>query len=221
MKTALQLFALSLALIQLCLIACDSVTVDPTGMGINVQFNQASTTQGPADLQFTEGFLRLSELEFEGERKDGGEIELEIDQLTTIDLATGVATPPLPGLSIPAGVYEELELEVAGADDGTVLFLKGTFMDSLQNQTPIEVDIRKEFSLEMEWENYTIDSTISFGASFLIDPLIWFQTISAQDLYEADRNTSGVVIISPSENRDLYQELTGFLPEGIEWEWDE
>ena len=222
MKTAHSFFALLFAFVLCLAIACDGVTVDPTGMGVTVQLDPAASTIGPADLQFTEGFLNISEIEFEGEKEDESEIELEVEQLTTIDLATGVATPALPIITIPAGVYEEFELEVSSVDDGeTVIFLKGTFVDSSQAQVPIEVDIQESFSLELEWENYTVDSTTTFGATFLIDPLVWFQSITDQELNQADRDANGTVIISPTNNPDLYAKLISIIPEGIEWEWDD
>lgn len=212
---------LSLAFILILFASCDDTTVDPNGMGFTVVLNPNPNGPGPGDLTFDEGYIRVSEIEFEGEQDDDDEIEVEIEQLTTIDLITGEFDPDIGPLSIPAGTYEEFEIEVQGAEDGgTVIFLRGTFTDSMQQVIPLEVDIQESFSLELEWENYVVDSTLAFGATFFIDPQAWFQTISLTDLMQADQ-TNGIVRISPTENTDLYDRLTAFLDEGIEWEWDD
>ena len=221
MHTTVRSYLFSLALLLFIFHSCDDVDVDPTGMGFSVILNPASNASAPGSLQFDEGFIRISEIEFEGENSDDDEIEIELEQHTTIDLVTGDASPPLDFIAIPAGTYEEFEVEIQGADDGdTVIFLKGVFIDSAQNQLPVEVIIKEQFSLELEWENYTVDTTIAFGATFLIDPTTWFQQINLQDLMQAD-TINGVVIISPDENINLYDRLTGNLSEGIEWEWDD
>lgn len=222
MKEAQSVFSFAIATLLFVLISCTGVTVDPTGMGFTVLLDPAASTSAPADLQILNGFLRLSEIEFEGEKVDESEIEFEVEQLTTIDLATGTATPSLSFLAIPAGEYEEFEIELQGPDDGdTTVFLTGTFVDSSQQQVPIDIHITESFELEMEYENYVVDSTIAFGATFLIDPIVWFQTITTQDLQQADQNANGGVVISATENTDLYGKLKDHLSEGINWEWDD
>ena len=211
--------SLSLALFACLWVACDQVGVDPTGMGTTVILDQSLSATQPGEIQFEEGYLVIREIEFEGEKEDDNEIEVEIEQLTTLNLLTGETDPALPNLSIPAGRYEELELEVHSAEDGTILFLRGFFLDSTQQQIPLEIDIRKSFSLELEWENYEVDSTVAFGATFTIAPQLWFTGITLDELSQADQ-IGGVVIISPDNNQNLYAKLTDDLSEGIEWEWD-
>ena len=77
-----------LACFSVLLVACDGVQIDPNGMGLQVQLD-STFNGGPADLSFSDGYIRISEIEFEGEKVDGSEIEYEVEQLTTIDLATG------------------------------------------------------------------------------------------------------------------------------------
>ena len=142
--------------------------------------------------------------------------------MTTIDLITGTADPALPNLSIPAGRYEELELEAQGANDGDpVIYMVGAVEDSNGNPIPVRIDVREEFSLEMEWENFEVDSTVAFGATFFIDPSVWFTNIYLQELQQADRDANGIVNISPNDNIDIYNRLKALLHDGIEWEWDD
>lgn len=211
---------LLLACFAFILVACDGVQVTPNGMGLQVQLD-STFNGGPTDLSFDAGYIRLSEIEFEGEKTNGDEIEYEVEQLIKIDLATGLATPTLNPIMIPAGEYEELELEVQGAEDGTIVFLEGSFTDSSLNIVPLQLDIQESFSLEIEYENYSIDSTLSFGALFIVDPSYWFANINQQELQQADKDSNGVVIIAPNSNPVLYDKVTADLSDGIEWEWDD
>jgi len=217
-----KIFYLLLFLPTCFIISCEDVQVTPNGMGIRIVIDSTSTSQSAGSIQIDEAYMRISEIEFEGELTDDEEIELESSQTVMFDLLTGQANPSLNYLVIPAGLYEEFELEVQGADDGgTVFYVRGSFTDSLQNQTLIELDIREAFSLELEWENYQVDSTRAFGATFLINPAAWIANISLQDLQSADRDSNGVVVISPNSNTGIYSQLIAVIPEGIEWEWDD
>jgi len=169
-------------------------------------------------MRFYNGIIRLSEIEFAGEKNNGEKIEYEVEQLTTIDLTTALASPALNPIMIPTGEYEELQLEVQGTKNGSVIYLEGSFTDSQQNLVPLLIDIQESFSLAIEHKNYTIDSR-SFDAIFLLDPSSWFSHINYQDLQEANRDSNGVVRISPINNTHLYQRLTKDLSVGIEWQW--
>lgn len=217
----IRLFSLLLPALLLVITSCEQVSVDPDGLEINIILDQSSTSNGPVDFVIDEAYLRLSEIEFEGEKKNDEEIEIEVEQVTTVNLLTGVADPGLPTISIPAGTYEEFELEVSGADDGgTVFFMKGAIIDSAQNQTPFEIDIREEFSLEVEWENFTLDSTTTIGPTFMINPMAWIDSLGVNQLINATL-VDGIITISPDQNSDIYMNLVRHLPEGIEWEWDD
>ncbi|MFK7925646.1 MAG: hypothetical protein AB8H47_27085 [Bacteroidia bacterium] len=200
------------------LTATDGVKLNPSGIGLQVQF-ASIINGGPANMTFYNGIIRLSEIEFEGEEINGKTIEYQVEQLTTIDLTTALASPALNPIMIPAGEYEELQLEVQGAKNGRVIYLEGSFTDSKQNLVPLLIDIQESLSLEIAYKNYTVDSSPSFDATFLVDPTYWFSNISYQDLQQADRDSNGVVRISPINNIPLYKKLTADLSEGIEWQW--
>lgn len=205
------------------MISCSKVKVDPNpGMGFQVLIDQNSSITGPGSVKLDTAYLRLEEIEFEAEKTEDEEVEIEIEQLTTIDLISGTSNPQLPSLNISSGHYEELELEARGAEDGGfVLYLFGTVEDSAQNLIPVRVEMFEPFSLEMEWENFVVDSTVAFGATFFIDPSAWFTGIHLQDIQQADRDANGVVNITPNDNTGLYNQLKAVLGEGIEWEWDD
>lgn len=201
------------------LAAIDGVEVDSSGIGLQVQFDSI-INGGPANMTFYKGIIRLSEVEFEGEETNGEKIEYQVEQLTTIDLTTALASPALNPIMIPAGEYQELQLEVQGAQNGSVIYLEGSFTDKSQNLVPLLIDIQESLSLELEYENYTVDSNISIDATFLVNPTYWFSNISYQDLQQADRDSNGVVRISPINNVQLYKKLTSNLSRGIEWKQD-
>ena len=205
------------------MISCSKVNVDPNpGMGFQIILAPNSSSSGPGSVKIDTAYLRLNEIEFEAEKSEDMEVEIEIEQLTTIDLVSGTSNPQLPNLNISSGHYEELEVEIHGAEDGDfVIYLTGIVEDSAQNLIPVRVEMFEPFRLEMEWENYVVDSTVAFGAIFFIDPSVWFSGLNIHDLQQADRDPSGVVNITPNDNSELYKQLKAILGKGIEWTWDD
>lgn len=211
---------LSLACFALPLVSFNGVPVNHGGMDLQIQFDSI-INGGAANLSFYNGIIRLSEIEFEGEKTNGEVIDYELAQATSIDLTTALASPALEPIIIPAGDYKVLALEVKGAENGSVLYLEGSFTDSDQKLVPLQINIQESVDLVIEYHKNTVNSAISLSANFLIDPSHWFSNISQQDLQQADRDSNGVVIISPYQNSILYKRLTKDLSKGIEWEWDE
>lgn len=174
------------------------------------------------NIQIDEAYMRISEIEFEGELANDQEIEVESSIETILDLLTGVANPALPNIQIPAGLYEEFEIDVEGADDGgTVLFIKGRLTDSAQNTFSVELDVQEQFNLELEYENFQVDSTLSFGATFTINPTAWFLALTFQELQNATVDANGLILIDPNNNTAIYNRILDRLDDGIEWEWDD
>ena len=215
-----QKFILALSIPLLFLMSCEDVQIDPNGMGINVRID--STNNSALDIQIDEAYMRISEIEFEGEMANDQEIELASSIETMLDLLTGIANPALPNIVIPPGLYEEFEIEVEGADDGgTVFFLKGSLTDSAQNTFNVELDIQEQFNLELEYENFQVDSSMTFGATFTIHPAAWFLSLTAQELATATVDANGIILIDPNNNTAIYNRIVDVLDDGIEWEWDD
>lgn len=205
----------------LLLAACESTEVEPDGMRVRVQLQASSDTNALGSWTISEAYLKVQEVKFEGEKEDDNEVEYELTRRTTINLITGEANPSLAPLIIPAGTYEEFEVKVQSVDDGsTSLFLKGVLQNDTQ-QLPVEIDIREAFSLELEWEPYTVEEGTTFGAVFQLDPMPWFQALDVLALAQAQLTADGVLVISPESNAALYTEVVANLSQGVSWEWDD
>ncbi|MEM6347093.1 MAG: hypothetical protein AAF927_24605 [Bacteroidota bacterium] len=209
---------LSLACFTLPMIAGDGIKDNSGEMDLQIQFDSVFNG-GAANLTFYNGTIRLSEIEFEGENANGEEVEYELAQLTTIDLTTGLASPALDPIVIPSGDYEGLALELKGATKGSVISLEGYFTDRDQSIVPLQVNIKESLNLAIDHQKYSVASSPSLSASFLIDPSHWFANISQQDLLQADRDANGVVHIDPNRNTKLYHKITADLPQGIKRTW--
>lgn len=215
----LQKFLIALSIPLLFIYACEDVQVDPNGMGITVRID--STNNSPLNVQIDEAYMRISEIEFEGELANDEEIEVESSVETMLDLLTGVSNPALPNIQIPAGLYEEFEIDVEGADDGgTVLYMKGSLTDTAQNNFSVELNVQEPFNLELEYENFQVDSAMTFGATFTINPTAWFLALTFQELQNATVDANGLILIDPNNNTALYNKIVERLDDGIEWEWD-
>ncbi|MEL6253656.1 MAG: hypothetical protein AAFR87_16730 [Bacteroidota bacterium] len=213
-------FLILLSIPLLFFMSCEDVQIDPNGMGISVQIDSSSNSA--LNIQIDEAYMRISEIEFEGELTDDQEIEVESSIETVLDLLTGTANPALPNVQIPAGLYEEFEIDVEGADDGgTVFFLKGSLTDSAQNTFNVELDVQEQFNLELEYENFQVDSAMTFGATFIINPAAWFLNLTIQELATATVDANGLILIDPNNNTAIYNKIVDNIDDGIEWEWDD
>lgn len=208
---------LSLACFALPMITGDGVKINSGQMDLQIQFDSA-IDGGAAKLTFYNGILRLSEIEIAGEIANGEEVTYELAQPTTIDLTTGLASPALKPITIPAGKYSALALEVKGAQKGSLMTLEGYFTDRNQNIVPLQLDIKESLSLALDYENYTVDNALGFSASFLVNPSPWFANISQEELEGADRDSNGLVHIDPFRNAKLYQKLIKELSKSIAWQ---
>lgn len=105
--------------------ACSEDETNGDSARLNLDFNTVTTVDNTSQrvlangLVFTDGFIILSEVRFEAEGEvDSLEIEFELEQQTVIDFATGSTNPDISGISIPAGTYEEVEIEIELEDEG-------------------------------------------------------------------------------------------------------
>lgn len=168
------------------------------------QLKQAAT----GTLSFTEGYIAISKLEFEAEAdNDSIEVEFELKQNTLIDFATGATTPDISTISIPAGTYEEVEVEIDLREDSEepAILLFGTYIapDGVEHSIRFEYSSDESFEVEREGVIVFAESQIAI-AQITFDPITWFAAVTDDNYVNATKDTEGVIVISSTQNTEIY-----------------
>ncbi|HEV7620775.1 MAG TPA: hypothetical protein VGO09_03530 [Flavisolibacter sp.] len=170
------------------------------------------------NIQWTAATASISMIKFEA-KKAGTEVEIKSNVHQTVDLLNVSAV--IGSLSIPAGIYNEVEFRVQLSPDGTNpalevkgQFTTGTVTSNIIFQADETIEIRGEKA------NVTInDSTIHKAITSLNLSMI-SQGISLSSLINATK-TNGDIIITSSINADLYKIIVKNLRElGEEEDFD-
>jgi hypothetical protein len=193
--------------------ACSEDETNGDSARLNLDFNTVTTVDNTSQrvlangLVFTDGFIILSEVRFEAEGEvDSLEIEFELEQQTVIDFATGSTNPDISGISIPAGTYEEVEIEIELEDEGDEpgVVLTGTFTHNGESH-PVRFEFNSGETFEIEMEgNVALTEGINALAEITLDPHVWFTTVTAEQLAAADKDINGVIVISETMNEDIF-----------------
>ncbi|SDL64268.1 hypothetical protein SAMN04488034_10732 [Salinimicrobium catena] len=227
--------------VAVALFSCSTESESTPEAQVGVEFNtvkSALTTQAisketplkqaaAGTLSFSTGHIAISRLEFEAETdNDSIEIEFELKQNTLIDFATGTTTPDINFISIPAGNYEEVEVEIElseGSEQPAIL-LFGTYVapDGVEHNIRFEFNSEETFEVERE-------GLISFGeaqvaiAQITFDPVAWFISVTDEQYANATKNEEGVIVVSSTENTEIFDVVADGLDlaSDVEMEDDE
>lgn len=213
---------LLLGSLALGMIACseDEVMLDQTAQAqadlnksqVNLSFNTVQTsTQVNArtlanTLTFTSGFITLREIQFEGET-DTDSVEVNLEQEIKIDFATGLTTPDISALAFQPGTYREIEVEMELQDNGDqpAIVLNGTFTDADGQEHPIRFEFNSGETFEVEKEGtFTFAENESVVTQITFNPNVWFAEVSAEQLSLASKNSEGIIVISSTENTNIF-----------------
>jgi len=184
--------------------------------------NQAKAMDG--ELMFSSGSIMFDEVEFEAEQGDDLlEIEFERDGDVELDFATGNTNPDISNITIPAGTYEEVEVELGLKDDGAMpsIVMEGVYTDleGTEHQVRFEHNSDETFEVELEG-SIVFEADASFIAQVTIDPASWFNGTNDQDFTSATKNMDGVIVISSSSNTSIYDMVVSALEMAGEVEYD-
>lgn len=161
------------------------------------------------ELSFTSGFITLSEIQFEVETdNDSIEVDFDLELNTKIDFATGETNPDISFVEIPAGTYNEFEIEIELLDDGDSpsIVLEGTYVDAEGTSHPVRFEFNSGETFELEKEGVIVFSTNeSVLAQITFDPTVWFAEVSNEQLSSATKDNNGVIVISETQNTDIFE----------------
>ncbi|WP_225000383.1 hypothetical protein [Cesiribacter sp. SM1] len=218
MKTTILYFnklALS-GVLAFSMFACGEDDVAPQQTAqVNMSFNTVNTSSASAgervlagnSLAFTSGFITIREIQFEAESATDS-VEVDLEQITVIDFATGISTPDISGLTIPAGTYNEVEVEIELQDDSDepAVVLNGTYTDANGVKHPVRFEFNSGETFEVEKEGaITFAGGESILAQVTFDPNVWFIEVTDEDLSLAAKDAQGVIVISETQNTDIYE----------------
>lgn len=192
---------------------------------LQAQASSFNKQAAPGNFVFNDGFITLSSMEYEAESENDIEsVEFELEQVVVIDFATGIPTPDIRAIEIPAGTYEEVEIEVELFDetDEPSVVLNGNYTSPDGGEHPVRFEFNsgEEFEVEREGtivftENQSVIAEITF------DPSVWFALVSDEDMENANKNMDGVIVISEEQNSDIFEIVEDGLDLVTDLEFDD
>ncbi len=160
------------------------------------------------ELEFTSGFITLREVEFEVETDDDSiELNFNIEMNTKIDFATGETDPDISFVEIPAGTYNEMSVEIELQDEGDSpsMVLNGKYVDADGTNHPVRFEFNSGETFEVEKEGTIIFATNESAlAQITFNPTVWFAEVSNEQLSQANKDNEGVIVISSTQNPDIF-----------------
>lgn len=165
-------------------------------------------SQEPKELSFHSGSITLREIEFEVETdNDSVEVNFNLEANTKIDFATGETTPDISYAKIPAGTYNsmEVEIELQDEDDDPSVVLNGTYtdLDGVSHDVRFEFNSGETFEIEKEG-TITFKTDETALAQIVIDPTAWFSEVENEQLSSATKNNEGIIVISSTQNSEIF-----------------
>lgn len=218
-----------MAVLGFSLFSC-STESEPEQPKLTVNF---TTTQEPLNLQssqfkddlfkqtssgsvaFFEGFITIRELGFEVETdNDSTSVSFNLEQNVVIDFATGNTNPDIGYVDIPAGTYEEVEVEIELQDnsDDPAVVLYGIYTAPDGTQHPLVFEFNSGETFEVEREGtITFSEAQAALAQVTFAPAQWFAGVSDEAMLAASKNSDGVIVISSTQNTEIFDTVADGL----------
>ncbi|MEN8251264.1 MAG: hypothetical protein ABFS32_20195 [Bacteroidota bacterium] len=173
-------------------------------------------------ISFSSGFITICEVQFQVETDDDSiKVEFDLDLITKIDFATGATSPDISDINIPAGTYHEVEVEIELQDEGDepAVVLHGSYTDAQGTAHNLRFEYNSGETFEIEREGtITFATDESVIAQVTFDPSAWFAEVSMEQLSEATRNGDGIIVISSTQNADIFDVVADGLDLATELE---
>ena len=194
-----------------------------TNLTVNARL-QSSSGFVNQNLTFNSGYIWISEFEFRGNLVGQGMVTRNHEQFVQFDFATGIANPSNPNLEVPMGDYTNLELsyELRDEDAQPSIVLNGVFTNSNNQAIPVRFEFNSGETFELE----SNDSQIAITANdtntlfLVVNPSLWFNTVSDQMLENATTDATGTIVISDAVNEDIFDVVADRLDESTEIEFE-
>lgn len=130
-----------------------------------------------------------------------------MEGIVVIDFATGIPTPDIRSITIPAGTYNEVEIEVELYDETNdpTIELNGTYTSPDGQTHLVRFIYQSGESFEVEREGTIVfTENQSAIAEITFDPSLWFAGVTDEDMESATKNMDGIIVISEDHNTDIF-----------------
>lgn len=173
----------------------------------NSSSNRQSVSRINENLNFTTGYVWVIEIVFDGTLETNASISRTIERSSKIDFATGIATPSLDDITIPAGTYTFVNLGIELRDEDTqpAIIMEGTYTRSDDSTSLIRFEFNSGEVFEAETsQQVTVNEDETVISRIVFDPIVWFSVVSTDALDNASVNGEGIIVISETSNAPIF-----------------
>lgn len=178
---------------------------DSTGISLEFDINKNIVNyRSGGDLQFTDGFITITEIVFDGDLVGGESISISDESRVVYDFGSGTAENVI---EIPEGTYNDIYLgiELLDENDNPSLVIEGTYEKAADGQVyPIRFEFNSGEVFEAEAASGTVLPNTTAIAKITFDPHAWFAGVSFNRLENARVNNEGVIVISENSNEAIF-----------------
>lgn len=206
--------------------ACDDNSFYKVPTEVSVSFDISPNPS--SNPRFTNGFIVLSEFEFEGKRLVGDDIyfDVEYEQGRTITFDTSINQEFLD-FQIPQGEYSEVRLsfETYSEDNRVNLMMKGMYTRVDQSTVPLVFEFNDTESFEIRAKSEDGNTTIVLSedvnkvTTAMLDPDHWFEVVSVSLLENANtvlRDGVETIVVNQDTNENIFDLVVNRLDESME-----
>lgn len=179
-------------------------------IGLRLQFDLNKNVvnyRSPGDLQFTDGFITIREVVFDGDQVGGESVSISHEAIVIYDFGTGASQPENHAIDIPSGDYNDIYLgiELLDENDSPTLVIEGTYEKEADGKVyPIRFEFNSGEVFEAEAPNGSVPPNTPAIAKITFDPHDWFARVSFNALENAIVNNDGIIVISESSNTAIF-----------------
>ncbi len=188
--------------------SCQKEKNESPGLKLEFEINkEVVDIRGPGDLQFTDGFITIREVVFDGDQVGGESVSITHSRVVVYNFGTGEAQPDNDVIDIPPGTYNDIYLgiELQDINDDPMLVIEGTYEKESDGQVyPLRFEFNSGEVFEAEASRGTVPPNTPAIAKITFDPQKWFAGVSFNKLENATVGNDGVIVISEKRNSDIF-----------------
>lgn len=217
---------LAAVILVIAMPSCGKKWKKPTSVSYQFRLKDNSSS---GLIKFTSASLRVSELKFDGERKQGQkhvEMKQSFDPPLQVPLSLTPTTTDIL-FYIPQGTYHTINLDMkinGEMGTGPSLVVNGYFIKNGYQSIPVKFEYYSEQSFSLPASNPSGDNIVLVedqpaSATILMNPYYWFQEVPESVLSDAELSTNWsdtVMVINPDHNVNIYQMVIDRLAAGNE-----
>ena len=205
------------AVLTLSLFSCKKAsTTSAPAVEFQLQTTNRSSavnrTDAAGTITWTSGFASATQIKLEAKNTTQQQLEFKSNVAQKVNLFTSVASA-LGNVTIPAGIYSEVEFRIELAPSGAdaALELNGTFTNGNTGvTTSVVFRISSAYEIKGEKNNVVVDNTTTTTSLTTLD-LSLLTTGISQLMLSSATVTGGTIVISSTSNTALFNLISANL----------